>query len=584
VRERLGSLIQKMRAFENRLTVRQQIGLAAAALCLTLVAVLTAGATYMSRQQTSQLISDHMSNLARIMVKQLEFSLQESYRELQHFLSLEPLARTWIGPVGPLRELLEQVQENRPEYDWVGFITPDGKVRAATGRHAEGTSVAHRAWFSRSLTSPIVDSVQETTQWSQLDGDDTGTEPFRLIDIAFPVRSPDGRVLGVLAGQLSWQWAQDLRRRMLQGSGESPDVDLWILARDGAVLLGPELGERPFAEALYAVMRSGRFGTFVDNIRPRRMLTGYAVLGGHGDYRDLGWTVIARQPESVAFASARQLGWFIAGLGLFVATLGGVLALIIAGRIARPIQALTFEADRLGRDAASMMLPRQSGSIEVDHLSRALRSLLRRIGFEQQRSQEAELRSSENAAQFAHDLRALRKLADTDPLTNLMNRRAFLAAGADALEYFKRYDRQVGVLVIDIDHFKQVNDTHGHAAGDATIRRVGEIIEASVRVTDRAARFGGEEFVVLLREVDELNARTFADRMRVAVEAAHIEYGSRRIKVTVSIGVAIADKADRDINDTIERADRGLYMAKNTGRNRTFLMPLPTEQSGLSAA
>ena len=129
-----------------------------------------------------------------------------------------------------------------------------------------------------------------------------------------------------------------------------------------------------------------------------------------------------------------------------------------------------------------------------------------------------------------------------------------------------------------------VNDTFGHAAGDAVICRVGELVDSAMRTTDKAARLGGEEFVVLLREVDELSARAFADRLRVAIEETSIEYGSQPINVTVSIGVALAHAADRDINDTIERADRGLYMAKNTGRNRVFFMPASPEAPSRHAA
>jgi diguanylate cyclase (GGDEF)-like protein len=140
------------------------------------------------------------------------------------------------------------------------------------------------------------------------------------------------------------------------------------------------------------------------------------------------------------------------------------------------------------------------------------------------------------------------------------------------------------MLVIDIDHFKAVNDRYGHAAGDAAIKYIGERIESAVRATDKVGRFGGEEFVVLLREVDELSARAFADRVRAAIEEAAVSYGSDTFKITVSIGVSVANAADRDISDTIERADRGLYMAKNTGRNRVFFMPTDTDAPNRHAA
>src|ERR1700750_3176796 len=97
------------------------------------------------------------------------------------------------------------------------------------------------------------------------------------------------------------------------------------------------------------------------------------------------------------------------------------------------------------------------------------------------------------------DLLKLQTLANTDFLTGLMNRRAFLTAADDAMKFCRRYKRAMATLMIDIDHFKKINDTHGHAVGDEAIKRIADIVGCTIRTTDRAARFGGEEFVVLLR-------------------------------------------------------------------------------------
>ena len=199
---------------------------------------------------------------------------------------------------------------------------------------------------------------------------------------------------------------------------------------------------------------------------------------------------------------------------------------------------------------------------------------MRRIGFAEERTKEAELRATENAMQFQDDLVKLQKMADTDFLPGLMNRRAFLAVADDAVEFCRRYKRGMATLMIDIDHFKKINDTHGHAAGDDAIKRIAEIINQSIRTTDKAARFGGEEFVVLLREIDQETALLLADRIRRSIEEETIRHGEIAFPATVSIGVAINAEGDRDVQDMIERADQGLYVAKKTGRNRTFLMPV----------
>jgi diguanylate cyclase (GGDEF)-like protein len=281
--------------------------------------------------------------------------------------------------------------------------------------------------------------------------------------------------------------------------------------------------------------------------------------------------VTASQPAGIALAAAISSAKIILGFGVITALIGLGLAVVISRRVARPIIAITREADRIGR--GSTMLARQSGSVEVVQLTRALRSLLRRIGFAEERTKEAELRASENALQFKDDLVKLQKMADTDYLTGLMNRRAFLAVADDTVEFCRRYKRGMATLMIDIDHFKKINDVHGHAAGDDAIKRIAGIINQSIRTTDKAARFGGEEFVVLLREIDQETALLLAERIRLSIEQTTINHGETSIAATVSIGVAINAEGDRDVQDMIERADQSLYVAKKTGRNRTFLMP-----------
>jgi diguanylate cyclase (GGDEF)-like protein len=580
IKERLGRYIAPI---ENRLTVGRQIAWATAALCFGLVGVVTAGAVYLSRDQAAVLIADRMTQLARSTVNQLDFALFDISRDLDQFAHLNALMPVWEGTQEAQRELLEQLKASKPEFTWIGFVSPDGVIRAATGRYLEGQRVADRSWFRRAFAAPVIEDVYGSGQTAASEGQ-AATEPFRLVDMGFPIWTADGRMIGVLGVQLGWQWVVAVHNRILQRATRSGPLDLWLLSRDGRILLGGARGDRPFTDQMLATMRKNRHGAFLDSTDDERELTGYAVTTAYENSADIGWTVIARKSESEAYAPARQLAWLIAGLGILMTLIGMVFAGYIASRIARPIRTLTMDADRIGRDPSTTMLPRQSGSQEVVQLSSALRSLLRRIGFEQQRSQQAELRASENAAQFADDLRALRKLADTDPLTNLMNRRAFVATASDALAYFKRYERPLAMLVIDIDHFKAVNDRYGHAAGDAAIKYIGERIESAVRATDKVGRFGGEEFVVLLREVDELSARAFADRVRAAIEEAAVSYGSDTFKITVSIGVSVANAADRDISDTIERADRGLYMAKNTGRNRVFFMPTDTDAPNRHAA
>ncbi|MFN7103828.1 MAG: GGDEF domain-containing protein, partial [Pseudorhizobium sp.] len=115
--------------------------------------------------------------------------------------------------------------------------------------------------------------------------------------------------------------------------------------------------------------------------------------------------------------------------------------------------------------------------------------------------------------------------------------------------------------------FKRVNDTYGHSAGDEVIRAVGTLISNEIRSTDRVARFGGEEFVVLLRETDEHLAATLADRLRRKISELRVASGDQKINFTASVGCAMSDESSRDVEDVIQRADKALYAAKSAGRN-----------------
>lgn len=162
----------------------------------------------------------------------------------------------------------------------------------------------------------------------------------------------------------------------------------------------------------------------------------------------------------------------------------------------------------------------------------------------------------------------LNNLALTDPLTGCHNRRSFLSLSEEELHRVRRYKIETSVMMIDIDHFKQVNDTYGHAVGDMAIQTLVDISLIQIRKTDFLGRLGGEEFAVLLPETSLDHAVTAADKLRHVLAEAKTETGSDPISFTVSIGIAQLNGEDRSIHDALSRADRALYAAKKGGRNR----------------
>ncbi|MFO0072605.1 MAG: sensor domain-containing diguanylate cyclase, partial [Gemmatimonas sp.] len=183
-----------------------------------------------------------------------------------------------------------------------------------------------------------------------------------------------------------------------------------------------------------------------------------------------------------------------------------------------------------------------------------------------QRAQMVESTMADNAR--------LEQLAQTDPLTQLLNRRALTERIAAEMERTLRYDSTMALLMIDLDHFKRVNDTYGHLVGDDVLRDVAPLLSDTIRTADIVARYGGEEFLVLLPETDDAGAESFADRIRRAIETHPFASDSlpEPLRLTASIGVAVYPAARiESVEDLFARADAALYRAKADGRNRVRL-------------
>jgi diguanylate cyclase (GGDEF)-like protein len=165
--------------------------------------------------------------------------------------------------------------------------------------------------------------------------------------------------------------------------------------------------------------------------------------------------------------------------------------------------------------------------------------------------------------------KALAELAATDSLTKLKNRRLFYTQAAQNLISCRQDGKDMSLLLLDIDHFKKVNDTFGHPVGDIVLVKVAELLTQMVRSVDTVARFGGEEFAALLPETNRLGAAVLGERIRAAIEHEQIVVDGRDIPVTVSIGIATLAAEDvESIDQLLNIADRRLYLAKNSGRNR----------------
>jgi diguanylate cyclase (GGDEF)-like protein len=252
--------------------------------------------------------------------------------------------------------------------------------------------------------------------------------------------------------------------------------------------------------------------------------------------------------------AGRVLGWTLAALaavvGVVVATLWVALRRLFA-----PLLAAAQELVALAGQPPEAV-PRTRSEIRL--LQDALQVLRHRL-------QERDLLDRQRQA----DGEQLKRAAETDVLTGLANRRVLHQVGENLAGYRRAKDLAACLILFDVDHFKRINDRHGHPAGDQVLRTVAAVATANVRTGDLLARFGGEEFAVLVFDPDETRAVALAEKMRAALaDTPHLLAGGERLRVTASFGVASGTRGVLGWLDLLDRADRALYQAKQRGRDR----------------
>jgi two-component system cell cycle response regulator len=191
--------------------------------------------------------------------------------------------------------------------------------------------------------------------------------------------------------------------------------------------------------------------------------------------------------------------------------------------------------------------------INLESVSRVINNTLER----------ARLRNDVKKAQAK-----MAEMSTEDELTKLHNRRYFIEALEGEFERASRYETEIALVIMDLDHFKGINDTYGHPAGDMVLSEIGRILKEHVRRNDLACRYGGEEFAVILSNVSRDNIYAAYERFREMVSKQPFEYETKKFHITVSIGIAFSNNAE-SANDLLAHADQALYQAKETGRNKT---------------
>jgi len=531
---------------------------------------------------------EHASEQARLRLQQLSWQMRDSLdRTLDqavrdvYLLSALPQLRHPADPAAA-RHILENLQHHFSDYAWIGIADTDGKVRAATGGLLENRDVSARPWFHTGELGVTASDYHPALLLGNLLP--RTPDPWRFVDVAGPIHDEEGRLQGVLAIHLSWSWARSLARDLLTPAQRDNGAEIIVVRNDGVVLLGPEdiLEQRISTESL-TLAQQGKTGAITERWPDgRTYVTGYSLSGRSRERSTLQWTVLARQTEQAALASAhrfeRRALWF----SLLLAAVLAALAALLARRIAAPLKSLSGAIEGIVQapeQASPDAIPSAGGFHEAEVLSDALRGLLRSERRHRAELEEMNANLEETVAARTAELQGLLM---RDMLTGLPNRRALMQALPEAMARASRMRRSCAVLFLDMDGFKLINDTRGHEEGDVLLRQFGARILKGIRETDMAARLAGDEFVVILELLgDESDAATKAEDL-LAQLSHPFDLASGRVQVGASIGVALhAPDQMPDPARLLARADQAMYEAKRAGKHRIALASVDAESTAL---
>lgn len=514
---------------------------------------------FRATREQDEAIGNTLAQTAARMRSALDQDLATRARTVAFLSELEPIRRG--TNIDEMRDILDHVQGADHAYAWIGRTNAQGTVVAATGGIIEGASIADRPVFRSARREIFFGDVHVAQLLAAfLPRSEEGTAQ-QLIDVSWPLMAEDGRFLGVLAAHLSWNWVEQVFDEMVQPFDRTHGIEVLVLSRDSRVLLGPadSLGKVLKLRALDVTNDAAHTvwsrDTWFDG---QTYLTGVSNSVPSRFYSGFGWRVLVRQPESIAFAPVRRVRLEFLASGVLITGLFALLALFLARRIGQPIEDIARTANRIA-DGEEAEIPTDSHLLEVVALAYALRRMIDTLTRREQA------------------LDHMETLAHRDALTGLHNRRAFTLHAEMAAQRAARKRGALAMLALDLDGFKPINDTLGHAAGDELLRLVAQRVGKVVREGEMLARLGGDEFVILLEgEPAHLPAHAAIVAERV-LHCFAIGYPltDGPVEIGCSIGVAISADADEAPEQLLQRADAALYAAKRSGRRRIVFASTP---------
>lgn len=539
-----------------RLGLRTRFTVTVAALVFAVAGLFGSVIGQRAINQLQERVGQSLFGDAQRIAERLNREMADRSRDLGLIGALNPMRS--LKDAGAVQTLLDSVRRSQPDYLWLAVTDLQGQVIAAS----DGSMVGNDLSTLYDLRDQLRGRPTSTADPLHIvrPGDPPGAStPIRALNFSRPIRGADGTAVGVIAAQLSWDSIRDSVTGLISRDGDGQvHRQFIVISSTDTVLLGPpELIGRKLVIPASSRARAGIFGWSTEEWPDgSRYIAGVSFAAGEGQFPGPGsapmqWTVLVRELEDTAFAPAAELQVQIFAVGALLAVAVAACGWVIAGVLTGPLRRITQAADRL-RCGELVELPNLRGPREVEVLTASLRALVATLTFKQGKLDELETASQR------------------DPLTGLLNRTGLQFWLARALPMARAEPAGLLVLAGDLDGFKEINDTRGHAAGDFVLQEVGRRLQASVRTRDAVARMGGDEFVIILHAplgLEDRMAVETAQRIWARVTEPY-ELGSEFVFVGLSLGGAGWPEDDRQWDVVLNKADAALYAAKRAGKGR----------------
>ena len=546
-------------SFRNRLTL--VFGLTTLILALFIMLYFSDVASKAMTQANVQLLQ----SIARNMAHTMSDTLKEREREMILF-SKSPLLKNRHFDRQDIRTVLNNMQSSYADYSWIGITDEKGVVQVATNGLLENVNVSIRPWFQQGSQSSYVGDVHEAKLLEKmLKPSEDPNEPIRFIDFASPIYDINNTLIGVIAAHANWAWAKRVFESAMPIDAKSRGIEIFVISVDGKILYPhASIGAIKIPERL-------------------KKTDGYEIMGWESDNQylsvfvkvksnvstDLGWSIIVRQPISKALESVTVMHRNLLYLGIGISILYMLLAYYFSMQLSSPIEKLAKVSKLIGEGKKQADFNITSNLHEVQTLTDSLKNMVSVLLShenelkEMNKTLEKKVQERTVALQDANE--KLTHLSRHDTLTQLHNRLASNEYLHQEFLRMKRTHTPFSVALLDIDHFKKVNDTYGHDVGDVVLIHVAKILKDLARTTDFVARFGGEEFLLILPDTLQEGAYKVAEKIRSAIETSNPPTVKN---ITLSIGIATASEEDNHEDYVVKMADKALYQAKDEGRNR----------------